>query len=688
MKKAILEIFKTDSKTLKYLGKRMDLSDDEFLEAATKQRPSNKKLKEFIAGRREWQESVTEEDAVEVKSKPEVEFEFDDTTGLNAYKKEIMDIFKNDKKRYRFLELRLDFTDEEFLMAAIKKRPNNERLKELVAEYHTSARVEDEKLKKVEAFKKAFQPDPEYVETEEESNEAWEAVDAGVEDDIQQKYNDYKDDMQDERMGLNQEDMNEIDDALQNPVDDDRSIFTKTVDALFGIFANDKGTKRKIEKAVETEISTDDLFEVVRKARPSNAKLKALREEYESFGNTVEEAQEIIDSMDDEDLKAVVEDMGKRVRIPNSELEDDDDDDEMMITENILDKYKDKKITTADVPMPDILKTLREIFANDKGTLKAINKNCEVVSEDDLIEMCIGRRPKNVKLKALMTEVSLAREALEEEEDAADAQKIFEGDENIVSEYQARRMMKVDSIPYVMNDEKNITMFIAGDMEVINSEHPNFKKIVDCLENEKWNDVFPLLDLRAGIAKLVYKQLEFKNDTLYHNGEELHGALVDFIISMVHAGEKDVQPFMRFLHKLLKNPSTRAQKELYGFLASGKIPINEKGNILTYKRIRENWTDCHSGKFDNSVGNVVSMERAQVVDDQTITCAQGLHVCSYSYLASFGGGRTVVCEVNPKDVVSIPTDYKNAKMRCCKYAVLKEVKNNGEDVLSEKPIYW
>ena len=44
-KTKVLEIFSTDSKTLDYLNRRMDLSDDGFLAAAAKRRPSNKKLK-------------------------------------------------------------------------------------------------------------------------------------------------------------------------------------------------------------------------------------------------------------------------------------------------------------------------------------------------------------------------------------------------------------------------------------------------------------------------------------------------------------------------------------------------------------------------------------------------------------------------------------------------------------------
>lgn len=38
-------------------------------------------------------------------------------------------------------------------------------------------------------------------------------------------------------------------------------------------------------------------------------------------------------------------------------------------------------------------------------------------------------------------------------------------------------------------------------------------------------------------------------------------------------------------------------------------------------------------------------------------------------------GHIVLCEVSPTDVVSIPVDYNNTKMRVCYYKVIAEYKN-------------
>jgi hypothetical protein len=77
------------------------------------------------------------------------------------------------------------------------------------------------------------------------------------------------------------------------------------------------------------------------------------------------------------------------------------------------------------------------------------------------------------------------------------------------------------------------------------------------------------------------------------------------------------------------------------------------------------------------------MERNQVDDDKDRTCSTGLHFCSQDYLPSFGsaqGNRVVIVKINPADVVSIPSDYNNAKGRACRYEVVGEIGNTGDKI--------
>jgi hypothetical protein len=157
-----------------------------------------------------------------------------------------------------------------------------------------------------------------------------------------------------------------------------------------------------------------------------------------------------------------------------------------------------------------------------------------------------------------------------------------------------------------------------------------------------------------------------------------------------------IEPMVHFMENLYQNPSKRAVTELYGFLEKGNLPITPDGHFLAYKKVRDDYTDVHSGKFDNSVGQVVEMERHDVDDNKDNTCSTGLHFCSMSYLSCFGGERTVIVKINPADVVSIPSDYNDAKGRACRYEVIGELsvdpskaftKSVQSTAIGSKPVY-
>jgi hypothetical protein len=142
-----------------------------------------------------------------------------------------------------------------------------------------------------------------------------------------------------------------------------------------------------------------------------------------------------------------------------------------------------------------------------------------------------------------------------------------------------------------------------------------------------------------------------------------------------------VQPLVNFMGNLMENPSKVAVDELYLFLESCKSPITEDGYFIAYKIVRNDYMDVYSGKFNNARGVTVSMERNEVDDNRNNTCSQGLHFCSRGYLNSYSShdretDRCMLVKINPADVVSIPSDYNNAKGRTWRYEVVGEVTDN------------
>jgi len=169
------------------------------------------------------------------------------------------------------------------------------------------------------------------------------------------------------------------------------------------------------------------------------------------------------------------------------------------------------------------------------------------------------------------------------------------------------------------------------------------------------------------------------NKVSYH-GEELPDALADKIRSILEEG-LPVALFAKFWENLQKNPSSSSVRELYDFLAYKELPLTEDGCFLAYKGLNENYYSIsgnkktkvlrgqvdQSGRIFNGIGEKIEVQRWDVDDNRENHCSFGLHVGSLEYAQGFAQGKIIVVKVNPKDVVSVPTDYDCQKCRVCAY---------------------
>lgn len=222
--------------------------------------------------------------------------------------------------------------------------------------------------------------------------------------------------------------------------------------------------------------------------------------------------------------------------------------------------------------------------------------------------------------------------------------------------------------------EDGISMLINMVPYTIDATHPKYEQIREACRDGDWEYAQELIDVAVAVQSFGGNKLEVNADagTVNYNGEPLHGSIVARIIQMISEGFS-VEPLVCFLDNLMQNPSKRAVDELYGFLEYGKMPITEDGCFLAYKRVRSDYKSVHDGVTDNSIGMIVQMPRNKVDDRSDNTCSYGLHFCSHEYLKSFSGERVVILKINPRDVVSIPTDYNNTKGRACRYEVIGEL---------------
>lgn len=227
-------------------------------------------------------------------------------------------------------------------------------------------------------------------------------------------------------------------------------------------------------------------------------------------------------------------------------------------------------------------------------------------------------------------------------------------------------------IACIVSDD-SVSVCVDGDMRAIGSAHPNYVAIREALIAEDLVLAESLLDVAAAVQDFGEGSVTVEGGIVKYNGNVIDNSVTRRILSMMREGF-NVNPMLLFLENLQQNPSFRAVKELYGFLEATDLPITEKGEFVAYKMVRDNYTDLHTGKFPNGIGANPSMPRNEVDEDPNNTCSRGLHVCSQAYLGFYSQGpRTMVVAVNPRDVVAVPKDYNDSKMRVCEYTVIAEL---------------
>jgi hypothetical protein len=229
-----------------------------------------------------------------------------------------------------------------------------------------------------------------------------------------------------------------------------------------------------------------------------------------------------------------------------------------------------------------------------------------------------------------------------------------------------------------------ITVVLDGERHSINAGNGLFSKALEAYKVNDW-DVFigcvnPEIRLKSLYAS--YEGIEVKDGNLYVFGDPVHSTLASRVLSFLEAGLDCVHLF-KFILKLNLNPSKRAVDELYTFLEHRALPITDNGNFLAYKAVREDYTDKYTGKFLNTIDSVLEMPRNKVDDDKNVGCSYGFHAGTVEYAKEFMGreGHLMIVEINPADVVSIPTDCQFQKLRTSKYKVVGEYEIDLTDPL-------
>jgi hypothetical protein len=269
--------------------------------------------------------------------------------------------------------------------------------------------------------------------------------------------------------------------------------------------------------------------------------------------------------------------------------------------------------------------------------------------------------------------------------------------------------------PYIVQGSQ-VTVVINGKPHVVSKSHPTFQRVVDAIKAGDEALLESIIDPKRVVLEYGAGNIAIEGDKLFWKGEELHSSLGRRMIQMLQDGF-DIKPMVAFMENLMMNPSKTSVDELYGFLEKNSLPLTPDGHFLAYKKVRSDYRDIYSNTVMNkpaiyitdadkdelgsgkgkrnevTVAVVdglthVSMERRAVDDNRSRTCSDGLHFCSRDYLNCFGGSdsRVIIVKINPKDVVSIPSDYDDSKGRTCSYQIVDEIDKEKADEAFAKSV--
>ncbi len=226
-------------------------------------------------------------------------------------------------------------------------------------------------------------------------------------------------------------------------------------------------------------------------------------------------------------------------------------------------------------------------------------------------------------------------------------------------------------LSYLVKGESVTIVFEDGPRNITKG-HTNFQLVIDAIKKKQLDKLRDLVDIPKAVQSFTQGKCELKAGVVLFDGKPVSNYVVTKIFDLMREG-LPFEHLLKFLDRLMANPSMRARDELYKFLETENLPITEDGCFLAYKSVRvDSYLDHHSGTIRNAVGDVVSMPRPAVDDNQQVGCSKGLHVGSLSYVENFHNGSgsvMVICKVDPADVVCIPVEDVR-KIRCCKYEVL------------------
>lgn len=232
-------------------------------------------------------------------------------------------------------------------------------------------------------------------------------------------------------------------------------------------------------------------------------------------------------------------------------------------------------------------------------------------------------------------------------------------------------------------------------------DHPNFDRIVAAVcKDEPVDRIAALFDASVVAAERferLSERVSVRNGRIYLDGDEIDNSLTRQVVRFVDADIPNWRPLVAFFEKVQSNPVAHSREQLYDFLNANDFTIAADGDVIGYKGVTRHEDDpegvyrsttpgpnvIRNGEplpndyVPQAIGDVIEMPRSTVAHDPSQACSYGLHIATFDYAQNYASAGVVLkVKVNPRDVVSVPSDASGAKVRVCRYVV--------DDIVTER----
>lgn len=245
----------------------------------------------------------------------------------------------------------------------------------------------------------------------------------------------------------------------------------------------------------------------------------------------------------------------------------------------------------------------------------------------------------------------------------------------------------------ISGGRESVTVFMpTGSPIIATADHPHFAAILEGAKDGIDADELRGLADRSFAAAQRFDALSERvavaNGHVYFDGDKVDSTITQQIVRCLDDPDAgDWRPLVLFMENIAANPNEHSRAQLFDWLRDREFTITSNGSFIAFKGVSERDADdgypyqsssqgsaiVNGERFDghipNAPGAVVEMPRGEVNHNPSAGCSTGLHVGTHEYAQGYASGALLTVLVNPRDVVSVPTDCAAQKMRVCRYVV-------------------